>query len=155
MPGLVIGALAGFFEEIGWSGFATPRLLQRYSVLGAGLRLGLLWGAWHSLAGFLGSTPGQELYWLVDTLLFWVLGLTAYRILMTWVYSKTGSVLLAQIMHLCFTGIFFVFEPPMTVAQRLPYDLALTLCFWGLAGVIAWRERASHRPVTIRSLPVG
>jgi hypothetical protein len=67
----------------------------------------------------------------------------AYRVLMTWVYSKTGRVLGAQVMHLCFTGIFFVFEPPMTLAQRLPYDLALTLCFWSFVGVIVWRERAS------------
>lgn len=155
IPGLIFGGLAGFFEEIGWTGFATPRMIQRYGVMGAGLRLGLLWGVWHTMAGFLGSTPGQEVYWLADALLFWVLGLTAYRLLMTWVYHKTGSVLVAQVMHLCFTGIFFVFEPPMTLAQRLPYDLALGLCFWDLVGVVVWRARAAHPPVTTRSLPVG
>lgn len=155
IPGLVFGGLAGFFEEIGWSGFATPRLIRRYGVFGAGLRLGFLWGIWHSLAGFLGSTPGQEGYWLADALLFWVMGLAAYRVLMTWLYSKTGSVLVAQVMHLCFTGIFFVLEPPMSLAQRLPYDLGLTLCFWILVGVIIWRERAAQRPVTVRPAPVG
>lgn len=140
--GILFGALAGFFEEIGWTGFATPRLIQRYGVMGAGLRLGLLWGGWHTMAGFLGSPPGQELYWLADALIFWVLGLTAYRMLMTWVYSKTGSVLVAQLMHLCFTGMFFVFEPPMTLAQRLPYDIGLTICLWSIMGIILWRERA-------------
>jgi membrane protease YdiL (CAAX protease family) len=153
--GLVVGGLAGFFEEIGWTGFATPRLLRRYGTFGAGLRLGLVWGVWHTLAGFWGSTPGQELFWLADALLFWVLGLTAYRVLMTWVYSKTGSVLVAQVMHLCFTGIFVVFEPPMTLTKRLPYDLALTIGYWVIVGIIVWRERASHAPVAVRPLPVA
>ena len=153
--GLIVGAIAGFFEEIGWTGFATPRLIQRFGVMGAGLRLGLLWGVWHSLAGFLGSPPRQELPWLADALLFWVLGLTAYRVLMTWVYSKTGSVLMAQVMHLCFTGMFFVFEPPMTLAQRLPYDLGLTMCFWAIVGVIVWRTRASQPSFPARPLPTG
>ena len=41
--GLGLGLLAGAFEETGWTGFATPRLLQRFSPLKAGLLLGFLW----------------------------------------------------------------------------------------------------------------
>src|SRR5918993_3460321 len=50
---VLVGIAAGLttvFEEIGWTGFATPTLLRvRHGVLGTGLIVGLLWGAWHLL----------------------------------------------------------------------------------------------------------
>jgi CAAX protease family protein len=44
-----VGLLAGSFEEIGWTGFATPRLLARQGLGVAGLSLGLIWALWHLL----------------------------------------------------------------------------------------------------------
>jgi membrane protease YdiL (CAAX protease family) len=38
--------MVGIFEELGWTGFAI-RMRQRYGVLGTGLIVGVLWGAWH------------------------------------------------------------------------------------------------------------
>jgi membrane protease YdiL (CAAX protease family) len=43
---------AGFFEEIGWTGFAVPRLLSRWRPLAVGLGVGALWGLWHGLADY-------------------------------------------------------------------------------------------------------
>ena len=34
-------------EEIGWRGFALPRLLEKYSALAASLILGSVWAIWH------------------------------------------------------------------------------------------------------------
>ena len=34
-------------EEIGWRGFALPRLLEKYSALSASLILGSVWAIWH------------------------------------------------------------------------------------------------------------
>lgn len=53
--GVMIGLLAGAFEEIGWTGFALPRLLERRGILATGLMLGALWGAWHLLADYWGN----------------------------------------------------------------------------------------------------
>jgi uncharacterized protein len=53
--GLTIGLLAGFFEEIGWTGFALPRMLTRRSVVATGLILGVLWGTWHMLGDYWGN----------------------------------------------------------------------------------------------------
>src|SRR5215207_3593346 len=47
LSGIVAGLTGGFFEELGWTGFAVPRLRLRYGVLATGLIVGLVWGAWH------------------------------------------------------------------------------------------------------------
>ena len=41
---------SGLFEELGWTGFATPHLLARHGWLAAGLTLGVLWATWHVAA---------------------------------------------------------------------------------------------------------
>lgn len=41
------GLAAGLFEEVGWTGFATPRLLAGQRCLVAGLTLGVVWATWH------------------------------------------------------------------------------------------------------------
>jgi membrane protease YdiL (CAAX protease family) len=45
--GLVAGLVVGVCEELGWTGFATPRLRLCYRVFTTGLIVGVLWGAWH------------------------------------------------------------------------------------------------------------
>ncbi|HEV2460197.1 MAG TPA: CPBP family glutamic-type intramembrane protease, partial [Ktedonobacterales bacterium] len=45
--GLTFGVVAGLLEEIGWTGFALPRMLQQQRFLPASVLLGLLWGLWH------------------------------------------------------------------------------------------------------------
>ena len=40
------GLMVGIFEELGWTGFAIPRLRLRYNVFTTGIIVGLVWGAW-------------------------------------------------------------------------------------------------------------
>lgn len=42
LVGLAFGIPSGFFEEVGWTGFATPRLLVGRSPIVAGILLGLV-----------------------------------------------------------------------------------------------------------------
>ncbi len=53
--GLITGIVAGLFEELGWTGFAVPRLRLRYGVVVTGLIVGFVWGAWHLLVVWWGS----------------------------------------------------------------------------------------------------
>ena len=61
LMGIAVGLVAGIFEELGWTGFAVPTLLRlRYGVLGTGLIVGVLWGAWHLPINFWEAGLPQE-----------------------------------------------------------------------------------------------
>lgn len=82
-------------EEIGWRGYALPRLQHRYNSLIASLILGALWAAWHLPNALL---PGLGYYVTAfPAFLFYVVGMT---VLFTWLANGTrNSVLLAWIFH--------------------------------------------------------
>ena len=115
--GLIVGLSAGFVEEIGWTGFGLPRLREHYGVLTAGIVLGVFWGGWHALADFwlLFGEYGQ--LW-VPRIALWIVALTAYRILMVWVYERTRSLFVAQLMHASFTGTQFVLIAPVSPGEH-------------------------------------
>jgi membrane protease YdiL (CAAX protease family) len=102
VAGLVVGLVAGFFEEIGWTGFATHDLRKRHGLLATGLIVGLPWCLLHlpPLAGTASGAVPQALPVLAP--FFWWL---PYRVLMVWVYDHTQSVLMAMLMHL--VGVIF------------------------------------------------
>jgi membrane protease YdiL (CAAX protease family) len=52
LQAIAAGLGGGFLEEIGWTGFAVPRLKRRHGVFATGLTAGVLWGAWHFLVSF-------------------------------------------------------------------------------------------------------
>ncbi len=81
-------------EELGWRGYALPKLLEHRSPLVAGLIVGVLWGSLH-LALHL---PGM-IYAGLPLLptLFQLIGLS---VLITWLYTRTGgNVLLTSLFH--------------------------------------------------------
>jgi membrane protease YdiL (CAAX protease family) len=62
-PIAILGSLvAGYLEEIGWMGYALPRMQLKSSALSAGILLGLLHGVWHLMAGYLGSAQDLGVY---------------------------------------------------------------------------------------------
>ena len=82
-------------EELGWRGYALPRLLAQRSALAASLILGVLWVAWHLPTFFV---PGAPQYGLPFSA--FVLLTAAYSVVIGWVYVHTrGSVLIASLMH--------------------------------------------------------
>src|SRR5690606_23010480 len=83
----------GFLEELGWTGFAVPKLRRQYSAITTALIVGILWGVWHILIAFWssGSLAGEEsvAIFVAGFLAFYLGALPAYRILMVWVYDRT------------------------------------------------------------------
>lgn len=141
--GAMIGLIAGGFEEIGWTDFATPRLLKKHSALKAGFILGGLWAIWHLLADFSGNIAAMgSAGWLLWFTVFWLLSLPAYRMLMTWVYTKTQSVFVAQLMHASYTGWLFVFTPATTsFNQNLLWQAIFAASLWVIVVVVVFVNR--------------
>jgi len=82
-------------EEIGWRGYALPRLAARFGLARASILLGLLWAFWHLPQFFIreADTYGQSF-------IVFVLQVTALTVAMAWLYAHTnGSLLLVMLMH--------------------------------------------------------
>jgi membrane protease YdiL (CAAX protease family) len=144
LVGIAVGLGVGIFEELGWTGFAVATLLRlRYGVLSTGLIVGLLWGAWHFLLYFWlsGNSSGAlSLPLLLASVLFSVGVLLAYRVLMVWVYDRTGgSLLVAILMHAGVTGGVAMILMPLaiSVVPLVSWYLVLTAALWVVVGAVA------------------
>jgi hypothetical protein len=97
-PQFVLWALAlggPLNEELGWRGFALPRLLQSYSPVAASLGLGVLWAFWHLPAFFI---PGSAQYG--GSFAPYVVLVVCLAIFMSAAHLGTrGSVLIAVLFH--------------------------------------------------------
>lgn len=136
---LLSALIVGVFTELGWTGFAVPRLRKRYGILWTGLIAGLLWGAWQSFVVYWGSgdSPGTlPLVLFLPAVLFtW---LPSFRVLMTWVYDRTESLLLAILMHVSFIATWTACTP-VTIKgwALLVYYLAFSAALWVIVAVVA------------------
>jgi membrane protease YdiL (CAAX protease family) len=141
--GLAFGIPAGFFEEIGWTGFAFSKMCFKLPPLRAAILLGLLWGLWHvPVINFLGTAVPHGKYWLHFFLAF-TAAMTAMRVLISWLYAQTKSIPLAQLMHACSTGSLVVFSPPTAnAAQEAFWYAAYAAILWLLVAALAASQRA-------------
>ena len=62
--------------------------------------------------------------------------MTAYRLLMTWVYANTQSLLLAALMHASYTGWLFVLYPATSLEQGLVWQTALAVALWTVVAAV-------------------
>ncbi|MGE5106357.1 MAG: CPBP family intramembrane glutamic endopeptidase [Sphingobacteriales bacterium] len=146
-PGLMLGTgigaglIGGFFEEIGWTGFALPKLQLRYTPFVAAIILGLIHAVWHLPADYLGGISFyKELYWL--HFLLWIIALTAFRVLAVWIYNHSNSLLLAQITHASFTGSQLIFGPPaVTATEAVLWYAVFTVILCIVASIIILKDK--------------
>jgi membrane protease YdiL (CAAX protease family) len=134
----------GLLEELGWTGFATPTMLRRmrYGVLATGLIVGVLWGVFHwPVNGWAGVTLSGSLPVAISLplqlLIFTVGGLTAYRVLMVWVYDRTESLLVAMLMHASLTASMIILAPALTGVAYLTFNLIFTAALWVVVAAVA------------------
>jgi hypothetical protein len=129
--GLIFG---GILEEIGWTGFAIPEMRKQHHSLFTGFIVGILWGIWHVFPTYWGSGDAAgALSWslFLPPCLFYVGVLPAYRIIMTWVYDKTESLLVNMFMHTSLTATtLFILVPNATGIDLALYYLCLTAVIW-------------------------
>lgn len=131
------GLAVGLFEELGWTGFATPRLKRRSGVLNTGLIVGVVWGAWHFLPFWESDTfsDAVPLVLLLGQLFSW---LPPYRILMVWVYNRTESLLVSVLMHASLMASLSALVPvELSRTNLLTWILTWAVALWVTVGVVA------------------
>jgi membrane protease YdiL (CAAX protease family) len=142
--GIGAGILAGVFEEIGWTGFAFPRLSNRFGALGGAFLLGLLWALWHfPVVDSLGaaSPHGSALPLFFGS---FAAVLVATRVLIAWLYANTGSVLGAQLLHASSTGWLVVLSPSaVSPEQEALWYLAYAALLWIVVALVVGRFGAT------------
>ena len=92
--GLVLGLVISVAEEVGWRGYAQPRLERSWGPLGASGILGVAWCVWH-VPMFVGQGIPMNL------MLVMLLMLIGASLLFSWILHVTGgSLLLVSLAHL-------------------------------------------------------
>lgn len=140
--GIATGLAVGCFEELGWTGFAVPRMRLRHSVLATGLLVGLMWGLWHLPLFAGGGDPAAVLPPALVLTVQLFSFLPVFRVLMVWVYNRTQSLLVAILMHTSLVVCILSLAPPaITGVPLVIYDLAVTAALWLVVAAIAVANR--------------
>lgn len=139
--GIIGGLVAGFFEELGWTYFVTPRLREQYSLLKASLVLGVIWGFWHAPL-FMSPDPMGKIPLIIVIGARLFTQLPVYRIMMIWIYDKSGSLFLSILTHMSLTASTLIFMTSITSGIfAIVFNLIWTLIFSILLWIIIGRER--------------
>jgi membrane protease YdiL (CAAX protease family) len=95
IPVVIVMALPGSFaEELGWRGFALPKLQKKYNALTASAMIALLWGIWHIPSMLY---IGENSWATIVNNIFDFIPVT---IVYTWLYNNTkGSLLPVTLFH--------------------------------------------------------
>ena len=147
---LAVGLSAGVFEELGWTGFATPTVRRRRGIIATGLIVGICWSAWHLLPNIWSSRAAagelpMSVYLAATTFGVFVGYLTAFRLLMVWVYEHTRSLLVAILMHVSLTASLLTLNPLDIAGTHLQiFSFALAGIVWLVAAIVTV-DRSRHR----------
>jgi len=121
-------------EEIGWRGYALPRLLPRYGAVRASLLIGVIWTFWH--VPMMLWSPGAAIPSVMGfsalAVAVYLIQITSETVLMTWLFLRTrGSLLLAVLAHLTFNTaesvVFGGLPDPAPEVERSVYLISVTL----------------------------
>jgi membrane protease YdiL (CAAX protease family) len=133
-------------EELGWRGFALPRLQQRFSPLAANLVLGVIVAAWHLPLVFTGKLPA-----------FALIATVAATVLYGWLYNNTqGSVLITLVAH-AVDGLFILRNLGLSEADatRLTWLQVGVWSVVAIAVVIIYGPTLVRKPqVPVQTTPV-
>ena len=117
--GFLINPFGGAWEEPGWRGYALPLLLRRHSALVASAVLGVLWTLWHVPLFVTGAIPWPD-----------AAAVFAMTFVFTAIYLRTGSVLVAFLLHAAINGAGEYFVGLFTGDDRVRM-------YWILAAICA------------------
>ena len=125
--------VGGLGEELGWSGYATDPLQDRWGALRASLLLGAVGVIWHLIPLLLSHRTWAWIAW-------WCLYAFAARILTVWLYNNTGkSVFAAALFHATLNLSWMLF--PVYGSHFDMRLAALLMAFTTVIIIIVWGSR--------------
>jgi membrane protease YdiL (CAAX protease family) len=132
-------------EELGWRGFALPRLQERRSAFSASVLLGLIWGVWHIPLYFVSGTGQEETaaateaVFGITAFVIWTIGLS---ILFAWLFNQTkGSLIVVILFHAAVNLGAFI---PAAVGSTGAASFLYAIVTWIAALVVAARFGQEH-----------
>lgn len=146
-----VNMLFALGEEVGWRGYLTPALTERFGKRTALVLTGVIWGMFHwpiiLLSGYEYGTGYWGAPWL--GLLVMPVFTTAGGILLSWLYEKTGSIWGCALWHgagNAVAGLPLYFLPAGATGYLLGPTIAgpiagLPLILWA-----AWLWRKAKKP---------
>lgn len=124
-------------EELGWSGYATDPLQERWNAITAGVILGVVGILWHIVPLTLMNRPPTWIAW-------WCLYAVAARILMVWLYNNTGkSVFAVALFHATLNLSYMLF--PVNGSH---FDMqlgGLVVAFAAAVVIVVWGPKTLAR----------
>ena len=117
-------------EELGWRGYALPRLQQRHSALAASVVVGLVWAVWHLPLGLVAGSPQGAIPFG-----WYTVAAVAVAVTFTWLHNATGGTLGPVIVLHAGVQIANVAVPvlPSTSGEATAYLLSVVV-YVALAG---------------------
>jgi uncharacterized protein len=153
--GLVIGALSGLGEEIGWRGLLVPELAKKFSFTRTALISGGIWALWHfPMILFANYNNSSAPAWF---------GLVCFTVLavgisfpFAWLRLKSGSLWTAVILHAAHNIFIQAFFTPLTGPTRWSayvideFGIGLALAAVVVA-YLFWRRRKETNYLDLKS----
>jgi membrane protease YdiL (CAAX protease family) len=119
-------------EEIGWRGYALPRLASRLGIARASIALGVIWACWHLPFFFI---PGIDKFG--QSFPVYLLSVTAISVAMAWLYWRAnGSLLITMLMHAAINNTIGIVPSPVSPGAS-PLVLNASLVAW-LTAALLW-----------------
>jgi uncharacterized protein len=149
--GTVASMSTALGEEIGWSGFLSPRLAERYGFTRAAFITGAVWATWHfPILFFTDYFDSASPVW------FWLpcfgIELLGLSVIILWLRLRTGSVWAGALVHASFNLWNQEFFTPLTASRGAITNYTIDESGFMLPIVISitaylfWRQRAAVLP---------
>ncbi|HEY2712813.1 MAG TPA: type II CAAX endopeptidase family protein [Chthoniobacterales bacterium] len=121
-------------EEIGWRGYALPRLAERFGLGLASIILGILWACWHLPFFFISGSDNYG-----QSFSSYLIAVTALSVAMAWLYWRTNaSLLLTMVMHAAVNNTAGIVRSPVSSSLAAnPFAFNASLVAW-LIVILLW-----------------
>ena len=145
---IAISTLTQAGEELGWRGYALPRMADRMGLAGASVLLGMVWGVWHLPLFYV---RGADTFH--QSFLPYALGTTALSVAIAWLDTRSrGGLLLPMLLHAAINNTKDIVpsrlaEPPgvfSLAASRIAW-LTTALLWVGAIAILVWMVRTERQ----------